>query len=359
MSKLIEEIEGTRKRISREVLDMSIGELASLYESGEIIISPPYQRLYRWEPEQKTRLIESIFLNVPIPPIFVYTQASGKWELVDGLQRLSTCLQFMGKLIIDGKKSERFVCDGTNLVPSLAGVSWPKDDNDKSATLPLELQLNFKRARLRLEVLGPTTDSDVRFELFQHLNSGGSALSQQEIRSCIIYSINERAFVSLIDMAKQPEFLDLVIPSDRQQREQFPVELIVRLVCLRHVTYDDRMDVHEYLNKAIIEICRNKRFSWRKESTAISNTFIRLKEMFDKDIFKKGKHWSLGLYEIVTLGMSLAIEKTPRLTHTKAQRRLDELRNDPALERYTGAGVRGSDRWRGFVVARGYDLFTR
>ena len=73
-----------------ERLDVSFGEILNMYENGEIIIDPAFQRLFRWDEEQKTRFIESILLGIPIPPIFVAANSEGIWELVDGLQRIST-----------------------------------------------------------------------------------------------------------------------------------------------------------------------------------------------------------------------------------------------------------------------------
>lgn len=62
------------------------------------MIRPEYQRLFRWIRTQKTALIESILLGIPVPPVFVAEDANGIWELVDGLQRVSTIVSFFGEL---------------------------------------------------------------------------------------------------------------------------------------------------------------------------------------------------------------------------------------------------------------------
>lgn len=362
MSTLVDEIQLTRKKIAREGYDMSIGEIASIYESDELVISPPYQRLFRWKPEQKARFIESIFLNVPIPSIFVFTRPDGKWELVDGLQRVSTCLEFMGKLRRDGILANKFVCDGTALVPSLGGVFWPSTDEEISGApngLPPELQLNFKRGRMRVEILGPDTDPDVRFELFQRLNSGGSTLSEQEVRSCIIYSVNSDAFDVLKEFAENVDLRALVRPSQRQLDEQYVVELIVRIVCLRHIKFDNRMDVHEYLNRAIVEICRNQSFDWIGEGKILAKAFAFIKDAIGTDSFRKAGHFSLGLFEFISLGTAQMFARGAAIPKKKYSSLYNELLDDPDLERYTGAGIRGTDRWRGFVTARAYDYFAR
>lgn len=89
-----------RKRLSSDRLDISFGELINLYKNKELIIRPEYQRLFRWSHKQRTALIESILLSIPIPPIFVAEDKNGVWELVDGLQRVSTFISFFGDLIL-------------------------------------------------------------------------------------------------------------------------------------------------------------------------------------------------------------------------------------------------------------------
>jgi uncharacterized protein with ParB-like and HNH nuclease domain len=91
---LDEQIERLRKEIKSDRLSMSIGELAGLYERGELDIHPKFQRFLRWSDDQKTKLIESILLRIPIPPIFVAQDPDGKWDVVDGVQRLGTIFQF-------------------------------------------------------------------------------------------------------------------------------------------------------------------------------------------------------------------------------------------------------------------------
>ncbi len=356
MTSLHQEIQGARKRIAREGYDMSIGELASLHERGELLISPPYQRLFRWEDEQKSRFIESVFLNVPIPPIFVFTRDDGKWELVDGLQRVSTCLQFMGK----HPTEPRFICDGTNLVPSLSDIFWPteQEEGDDKA-LPVDLQLNFRRARMRVEILGPDTDAEVRFELFQRLNAGGTQLTEQEVRSCIIYSVNPAAFGHLMQFAGDPNLAALMSPSRHQQEQQYLVELIVRIVCLRHVRYDNKTDVHEFLNRAIVQIAGNDRFDWLAEGHLLGKTFSTIRALIGEKAFWKGPRKSLGLYELASLGTSLLIGQGKAIDEQDYKSRFAALKNDADLDRYSGAGVRGTDRWRGFVTAKAYDYFTK
>jgi uncharacterized protein with ParB-like and HNH nuclease domain len=89
---LMTEIEAAQRTVTTDSYQMSIGEIVNMYKDGELIISPVFQRLFRWGLSQKSRLIESILIGIPLPSIFVYEMPNGKWELVDGPQRVSTLL---------------------------------------------------------------------------------------------------------------------------------------------------------------------------------------------------------------------------------------------------------------------------
>jgi len=90
MIKIEEIVSKKRNTLKTDRLDMSFGELINIYSDKELFISPEYQRAFRWSDYQRTRFIESVLLGIPIPPIFVAEDDNGKWEVVDGLQRIST-----------------------------------------------------------------------------------------------------------------------------------------------------------------------------------------------------------------------------------------------------------------------------
>src|SRR5205809_660180 len=92
------EIDKARVQVRTDEYGMSIGEIVRMYDQNELIVNPLFQRLFRWEDHQKSKFIESILLGIPIPPIFVFETQKGEWELIDGLQRISTILEFMGLL---------------------------------------------------------------------------------------------------------------------------------------------------------------------------------------------------------------------------------------------------------------------
>ncbi|WP_396233118.1 DUF262 domain-containing protein [Acinetobacter baumannii] len=104
-----EELDGARRYIKTQKLSMTIGELCSLYKRKDLILNPNFQRVFRWKTEQQSRLVESIFLGIPLPPIFVAQQADAKWIVIDGLQRLSTLFKLEGLIEKDENDSIQHV----------------------------------------------------------------------------------------------------------------------------------------------------------------------------------------------------------------------------------------------------------
>src|ERR1051326_1883019 len=123
---ITDEIEKAQRNVKTDAYQMSVGEVVNMYKDGELLINPDFQRLFRWEIGQKSKLIESLLLGIPIPSIFVFEKEDSKWELIDGLQRISTLLEFMGLLRKPGAKDllPPSILEGTNYLPSLSNIVW-------------------------------------------------------------------------------------------------------------------------------------------------------------------------------------------------------------------------------------------
>jgi hypothetical protein len=126
---LSEEITKAQRLVKTDAYQMSIGEVVSMYDNREMIIDPEFQRLFRWNVSQKSKLIESLLLGIPLPPIFVFERQNGSWELIDGLQRVSTILEFMGKLRSpNGGLEPPSILEATKYLPSLHNAVWEYSD---------------------------------------------------------------------------------------------------------------------------------------------------------------------------------------------------------------------------------------
>ena len=230
---LDQEINARRAEIRSDGYPMSIGELLNLYRDGELDIHPEFQRFYRWDDEQKSRLIESILLGIPIPSIFVSQREDGVWDVVDGLQRLSTIFELIGQLKdSSGTTLEPLTLRKTKYLPSLEGRMWEHDDPSKS--LGTANQLIIRRAKLDMKIILRESSESSKYELFQRLNTGGSLLTDQELRNAILIMVNPDAFRWIEDLARDENFQTCIALSDRSLSEKYDLDLVTRFLVFRN-----------------------------------------------------------------------------------------------------------------------------
>ncbi len=174
------QLDEQRQRVDVDHFDIPVRELVRMVAEGELKTAPAYQRQFRWDAARESELVESLLLGLPVPPLFVATDRDGTWELVDGLQRISTLVHFVfadeqaTKTI---SKTEPLRLEKLSKITAFEGLSY--DD------LPTPMQLAFNKRPLRVTALSDKSQLDVRFDLFERLNRGGILLTPQEVRACI------------------------------------------------------------------------------------------------------------------------------------------------------------------------------
>lgn len=154
-------------RLVLQASDMSLETVAAMVEKGAIDTQPAYQRRERWSTVRQSALIESFLLNIPIPPVYLAEEAYGKYTVIDGKQRLSTITRFMreGLELVELEKFKL-----------LRGATLSK--------LPTELRNALEiRPYVRVVTLLKQSDPELKYEVFERLNTGGEALFPQEIRN--------------------------------------------------------------------------------------------------------------------------------------------------------------------------------
>ncbi|MEV4672137.1 DUF262 domain-containing protein [Actinomadura sp. NPDC049382] len=229
MSSLELELEKARRNISTDSYPMSVGELTNMYIEGDLIIRPPFQRLFRWETDQKSKLIESILIGIPLPSIFVAQDDEGRWELVDGLQRISTLLQLQG--LLDKDAFPPLELTATKYLPSLAGLKWD-GDQDEAKTLTPAQRRDIKRAKIDLKIVQRESDPQTKFDLFQRLNSFGSKLSNQEIRNAQLVGVNPDFVEWIATLATHDSFVTLIRLPEIDIKRKYDEELVLRFLYL-------------------------------------------------------------------------------------------------------------------------------
>lgn len=281
------EIDARRQEIQTEGYPMSIGELSNLYRDGDLDIHPEFQRFFRWSTTQKSRFIESLLLGIPIPSMFVHQRADGVWDVIDGLQRLSTVFEFIAELRDEeGNVLPPSTLEGTKYLPSLAGMAWDSENAD--ATFDDTQRRLIKRAALDLKIVQRESDPETPFELFQRLNTGGSQLSDQELRNSLLIMIRRDFYFWLKELQEIESFQTAVAPSDRAKAEQYDMELVVRFLALKSLTGDQLGsvgDVTEFLTDAATAMARDERFDRDQARIEFEATFDIIADALEDQAF--------------------------------------------------------------------------
>ena len=155
-------------------------------------LRPEYQRRLRWDNSKKSRLIESFIMNVPVPPVFLYESELGRFEVMDGQQRLNAIVDFL---------ENRFKLSGLKIWPALNGRIF--------SDLPPVVRRGLERAKISAITLmsdsGKISENslDLRAQVFERLNTGGEQLNPQELRNSLFAGQFNQL---IIELSKEPKF---------------------------------------------------------------------------------------------------------------------------------------------------------
>ena len=276
------EVKEARRQIKADSYSMSIGEIIRKIEENEIILNPKFQRYFRWSNKQQSDLVESIFIDIPLPPIFIFTRDDGKWEIIDGLQRLTTISNFSkNKFILYKDPNEE-----ATYIKKLKGKKY----QDLSNTL----QLIFKNKRIDIVLLLGESSTQAKYDMFNRLNTGGSQLSRQEIRNCIMIMMNEKFFDWLEKLNEKEIFKKTVINnlSDTREKERADLDLLLRFLSFRNINGDIKKinaikSVNEFLDKNALEMCEDKNYDFSSAEKDFNNIFSLIIDVFGDDAFKR------------------------------------------------------------------------
>lgn len=268
------DIEEKRNTLKTDRLDMSFGEIMNMYKDNEIIINPDFQRSFRWSKEKQTNFLESILLNIPIPSIFVAENSEGQWELVDGLQRISSILSFFGFLDNIDQSKNNLVLEPGQLIESLKGTTIN--------TIPLKFKLTLKRAVCRVEILRWDSNMNMKYELFKRLNTTSEPLSDQEMRNAV-FSGRFNNFIN--KLSKNENFVSLMKPSNKQKSEMYLEELILRFYAFQE-SLDMPKGVKHHLDEFMDNINKDdKNFNYQEEEVLFLKLISFIKDNSDNSIF--------------------------------------------------------------------------
>ena len=332
---------------------MSIGEWISLYEKKEIDIHPEFQRFFRWSPFQKSRLVESILLGIPIPQVFVAQRKDGVWDVVDGLQRLSTVFQLAGILRTEEDAViPALTLEKTKYLPSLAGKTW--DDPEEDRSLSSAQRLLIKRSKIDVSIILKESDETSKYELFQRLNTGGSPLSPQEVRNSILVMMKRDMYRWMRTLAQSEDFMECVALTDRAIDEQYDMDLVLRFLVFRAMP-EGRLvnigDMGEFLTDEMMSMATNTAFDPEEEERAFRETFAYLRSTLSSDSFRKYDEvrkkflggFLVSAYEVVALGIGYNYA-TATSGHLDVVGLVKDVWTNVQFTSRSGSGLRASQR---------------
>jgi len=286
------------KKIEFYLTEYSIELLASKMHNEDFVV-PSYQREFTWEPERKSRFIESILMGLPIPFLFFWeSPETGKLEIVDGSQRLRTIEAFILNGFILGELEE---------LPHLTGFQF----ND----FPESRQRKIKNRSIRGIVLNEHADAASRFDLFDRINTGSKTANKAEVRRGALAGV----FLDLvISLAKEPIFVQLVPVSKKQLDEREREELVTRFFAYSDglegykdrvsaflFTYSQKMNIYLRDNPKDIEFYRQR----------FMNTMQFVQNNFPLGFRRtqKGTVTPRSRFEAIAIGSYLALQEQPNL----------------------------------------------
>lgn len=334
VTNLLFSIEDRVKNVHTQSLDISFNELLAMHHSDppELDISPDYQRLFRWSEGARSRFIESLILEMPVPPIYVIEEEEGTYLLIDGLQRISSYLHLRGELqanhlepkIEFGEKLKLCDCD---IVPELNGKTFDE--------LGTALQIRLKRAFIRVEVVRKGSDARFKYHMFKRLNTGGELLTDQQLRNCTIRLLNPSFADLLIELSDSEEFKDV---KSRMSKDRilggYDKELILRFFALKNNMDGFVHNVVDFLTEymeSVSDPAANQVFDESHEKDVFKKTFEIFHKTLGEHAFARvnpdGTSIGLGFSVYHFEAFSIGIQSKLNSIDTNNEPQLEKLRN--------------------------------
>ncbi|EST90241.1 DUF262 domain-containing protein [Vagococcus lutrae] len=271
-------------QIKHWVSNRSFGELIDMYENGEIVV-PDMQRKFVWDSIKSSRLIESIILGLPIPPLFLLEISDNQYELIDGVQRLTTLSNF-----VNGRQWNYDKQSHSKIIPSKLSKKVAVEIGGHSFnTLHEDYQKKIRRSTIPLiefKQLDPNNFNS-KYLIFERINTGSIKLTPMQIRKSLSYG----PFIeSLYLETEQIEILSKIF-SPTNFKKDVHVEAILRIVCFYEYYYSKNTEILEVtgIKNILNNYCElRKNISVDKKFMEEINQALTISfSLFGKDLFCK------------------------------------------------------------------------
>jgi Protein of unknown function DUF262 len=337
---LIDQLDAERKTVAFDAYDIIVRQLIDMVENKEIDIAPEYQRQFVWDEPRESELIESLLLGIPVPSLYMAVNPSdGVWEVVDGVQRLSTILHFRG-LPQHLKKIRKTMPLELQGLTKLSNFNSVKFDD-----LPVPIKTGFLNRSLRVTVLNDRSDTSVRFDLFERLNTGGVGLHPQEIRNIVYRGDFKNAVQKLSHNSDLRSFLKLPKKGRNSDASADYEEAVLRFFAFKDNYLNFDHSVKEFLNDYMKTRASTELSD--VEQKLFEDTFAYLRSEFPGGLTRGRNATPINLFEGVAVGTARAlVEGADLIAHGPLP---SLVQNNADLRRFTSAGTNSRPMVRGRI----------
>jgi len=274
---------------------------------GTLNLSPPFQREKVWSKKQKSELIESILMGIPLPIMYFFQNIDGNIQVVDGKQRLSSLFEFLEN---EGKG---FKLSELTILNTLKGRNFNELEAFQKA--------NIEDYELVINIIKPPTPDRIKFDIFDRVNRGGTRLNNQEMRNAIYQG---KATELLNELSKNEWFQKAIDSSisDTFMKDKYIILRAIAFILYKNRQYTEKYnsDIDEFLGKFMLYL--NNLDNQKIES--IKNNFIytmkRAYEILGHDGFRTSTYLnkdrkspiSMAVFEIFSYMMSFDVVELDR-----------------------------------------------
>jgi uncharacterized protein with ParB-like and HNH nuclease domain len=293
-----------RYRVSSFGTDFDVEGLIRRLERGDIFI-PDFQRAYVWKPSQASQFIESILLGLPVPGIMLAIdedaseEGKAKRYVVDGLQRLTTLQSFIAKKFPDEK-----IFKLTEVQEEFLGKTFDDlSEGDKRIILDYVIHATVIKQEK------PDKDKSGIYSVFRRLNTNGTPLTPQEIRSAIY----QGKFSELLEELTQIEAWRDIFPTGRRGVRKENEELILRFLALYNQHKEYQKPLETFLNQFMSKHKNESEEFLNKQRTLFVNTISLVHKSIGNDAFRivisVRRQFNRAAYDSIMIGLATRLEK--------------------------------------------------
>jgi hypothetical protein len=288
------DIEAGQRKIIWQAKDFSIREFLTMKNDGELLLQPNYQRNFVATDLIASKLIESILLDVPIPVVYLAEEQDGSYSVIDGQQRLTSFLSFLEGKFPDNRP---FKLSGLKVLPEI--------NRRLFIDLDLELQKKIRSTTIHSIIIKKESNPDIKFEIFERLNTGSTKLNEDEIRN----TVYRGKYIDLLAELSENQGFHVLVRKDNFKKRMIYRGMILRFFALSEKSYlNYKSSMKQFSNK---ELRDNKDLSASKEKeyrNRFEHCLDLVKVVFGEMAFRRympGENGEVGKWGESQINMAL------------------------------------------------------